>query len=156
MNPVIGWALAAIGVAAGWQAYGWQGVVLAVTVIVFWLLLQFSRALRVMKDAAGSPVGSVPSAVMLNARLKEGVRLLDILKLTRSLGERVGPPPAQPSEPESFRWRDAAGDTVTVELRRGQLTRWTLQRQAPADAPESAVASGDVVVPPAGTPPASA
>lgn len=133
MNPVIGWALAAMGVAAGWQAYGWQGVVLAVTVIVFWLLLQFSRALRVMKDAAGSPLGSVPSAVMLNAKLKEGVRLLDILKLTRSLGERVGPPPAQPQDPESFRWRDAAGDTVTVELQGGVLKRWTLQRQAPAE-----------------------
>ncbi len=133
MNPVIGWALAAMGVAAGWQAYGWQGVVLAVTVIVFWLLLQFSRALRVMKDAAGSPLGSVPSAVMLNAKLKEGVRLLDILKLTRSLGERVGPPPAQPKDPESFRWRDAAGDTVTVELQGGVLKRWTLQRQAPVE-----------------------
>ena len=48
MNPIIGWGLAAIAVAIAWQKYGWQGVAFAVTLIVFWLLLQFSRAMRVM------------------------------------------------------------------------------------------------------------
>jgi hypothetical protein len=45
-------------------------VVLAVTVVVFWLLLQFSRALRVMRRPPARPVGTVPNAVMLHARLR--------------------------------------------------------------------------------------
>ena len=124
MNPVVGWALAAAALAAGWFGYGWPGVVLAATVIVFWLLLQFNRVLRAMQQAAGRPVGSVPSAVMLHARLREGMPLLEVLKLTRSLGVRVG------DEPEAFRWQDAGGDAVRVELKRGRVGRWTLERAA--------------------------
>ena len=48
MNAWTGWALAALGVAVGWTQWGGQGVVLATTVVVFWLLLQFSRSVRVM------------------------------------------------------------------------------------------------------------
>jgi hypothetical protein len=48
-SALVGWALAVAAVAAGYVGYGWPGVVLAVTVVVFWLLLQFSRALRVMR-----------------------------------------------------------------------------------------------------------
>ena len=86
MNPVIGWSLAALAVALGHLQWGWRGVVLAVTVIVFWLLLQFGRALRVLRAAGQAPVGHVQSAVMLNAKLHPGLRLPQILALTRSLG----------------------------------------------------------------------
>lgn len=122
MNPVVGWALAAAALVAGWLSYGWPGVVLAVTVIVFWLLLQFNRVVRAMSQASGRPVGSVPNAVMFHARLRQGMTLLEVLKLTRSLGVRVG------DEPEAFRWQDEAGDAVRLELRRGRVRAWTLER----------------------------
>jgi hypothetical protein len=69
-EPALGWLLAVAAVAVGWLGYGWKGVVLAVTVVVFWLLLQFSRALRVMRAGRRRPVGTVPNAVMLHARLR--------------------------------------------------------------------------------------
>ena len=40
----LGWGLAVAAVAAGYVGYGWKGVVLAVTVAFFWLLLQFSQS----------------------------------------------------------------------------------------------------------------
>ena len=124
MNPVVGWILAAAALAAGYAGYGWPGVALAVTVIVFWLLLQFNRAMRAMTQASGRPVGTVASAVMLHARLHAGMPLLDVLKLTKSLGRRVA------DAPETFAWTDEAGDTVQVELRRGRIRAWSLQRHA--------------------------
>ncbi len=128
MNPAIGWTLAVLAVAVGFAAWGWQGVVLAITVVVFWMLLQFSRVLRVMRGAAGRPVGSIDSAVMLQAKLKPGLRLIDILPLTGSLGEKLA------DDPETFRWTDAGGDAVRVELRKGRVAAWHLDR-APGAAP---------------------
>ena len=122
MNTALGWALAAMAVAVGWIGYGWRGVVLAVTVIVFWLLLQFSRALRVLRTAAGRPIGQVPNAVMLHARLHTGMRLPEVLKITRSLGRKVT------DDPETWAWADAGGDEVRVELRDGRVSAWALQR----------------------------
>lgn len=127
MNPGPGWALAALAVAAGYVAYGWQGVVLAATLIVFWLLLQFSRALRVMRRAAARPVGTVASAAMLHARLKPGLTLLQVLPLTGSLGRRADPPGP---DSECFVWRDGGGDSVTLTLRAGRLADWRLARAA--------------------------
>ncbi len=128
MNPAFGWTLAVLAVAVGYASWGWQGVVLAITVVVFWMLLQFSRVLRVMRGAAGRPVGSVASAVMLHAKLKAGLRLIDILPLTGSLGEKLA------DDPETFRWTDAGGDAVRVELRKGRVAAWHLDR-APGAAP---------------------
>jgi hypothetical protein len=91
MGATWGWALALAAVVLGWMQWGWQGVVAAVTFVVFWLLLQFSRALKVMRQASGAPVGRVASAVMVHARLRTGMRLLDILPVTRSLGEAASP-----------------------------------------------------------------
>jgi hypothetical protein len=116
-------ALLALGaLAAGWFAYGWQGVVLAVTVIVFWLLLQFSRTLRVLRGAANSPVGHVANAVMLNAKMQQGLRLPAVIGLTGSLGHKVA------DTPETFAWRDAAGDEVRCEFVDGRCSRWLLSR----------------------------
>jgi hypothetical protein len=137
MNAMWGWALAVLAVAVGWMQWGWRGVVLAVTVVVFWLLLQFSRALRVMRLAAGAPVGEVPSAVMLHARLRTGMRLMEILPLTRSLGQRVdaatdtdGADDAVPGKNiERFAWRDTSGACVQVVLTDGRLRSWTLRRE---------------------------
>lgn len=122
MNTTLGWTLAAIGTAIGGYRFGWQGVALCVSAIVFWLLLQFTAALRAMRIASQAPVGQVKSAVMLNAKLRRGMRLIEVIRLTRSLGTRLG------DDPEEFRWTDAGDVAVTVEFRAGRCSRWTLQR----------------------------
>ena len=45
--------LVAAALIAGWTMLGWQGVVLAITVIGFWMVLQFNRATRQMRNVAG-------------------------------------------------------------------------------------------------------
>ena len=124
MNATLGWLLAVAAVTAGYAGYGWPGVLLAVSVVVFWLLLQFSRAVRVMRNATGRPVGTVDSAVMLQSRLHEGQTLAQLIKHTRSLGEKRG------DNPERYAWRDGSGDEVVVELRNGRLAQWQLVRAA--------------------------
>ena len=122
MNPIVGWGLAVVAVAAGWLSYGWQGVVMAVSVIVFWLLLQFSRAMRAMKNAAASPKGRVDSAVMLNAQLKVGMTLMQVITLTQSLGERVN------ETPETWAWADDGSSRVTLVFDGAKLRSWQLTR----------------------------
>jgi len=126
MNAFVGWILATVAVAAGYASYGWPGMVLAVTLVVFWLLLQFSRALRALRKAGAAPVGHVGSAVMLHSKLREGMTLVQVLALSGSLGERVAPP--HDGAEESWCWRDAGGVTVTVNLSRGRMQSWALQR----------------------------
>ena len=125
MDAKLGWALAVLATALGYWSYGWRGVLLAVTVVVFWLLLQFSRALRVMRRAAQAPVGMVPSAVMLQAKLSRGMRLMDIVTVSRSLGRKVR------DEPETFAWRDESGAEVEVEFVAGRCQCWRLTRPEP-------------------------
>ena len=127
MSPQLGWLLAAVGLVAGYRAYGWPGVMLAATVVVFWLLLQFSRALRALREAGAAPVGSLRSAVMLHAKLRKGMTLPQVLAATGSLGEKVDASPA--GTEESWRWRDASGAAVTVRLKRGKVVDWSLVRQ---------------------------
>lgn len=142
MNPIVGWGLAVVGVAAAWRAYGWQGVVMAVSVIVFWLLIQFSRALRVMKNAGEAPVGHVGSTVMLNAKLREGLRMMQVVTMTRSLGRKID------AQGDTWAWADDGGSEVTLEFRGGKLAKWTLVRPDP----EAAVAPA---APPAPVDPAN-
>jgi hypothetical protein len=124
MTAWVGWALAVAAVAVGYAGYGWPGVLLALGVVVFWLLLQFSRALRVLRAASQQPVGTVPNAVMLHSRLRTGLRLPQVLALTHSLGAKVA------EDPETWAWRDDAGDEVQVELRHGRVADWRLRRSA--------------------------
>jgi hypothetical protein len=131
MNSIFGWGLAVAAVALGWMKFGWQGVVLAVTVVVFWLLLQFSRAMRVMKQAAASPMGQVPSAVMFNTKLRSGMTMMQVLPLTRSLGQRIESPAAD-HQTESWRWMDEGGSYVTLTFVRGKLDHWHLHRPTQA------------------------
>jgi hypothetical protein len=122
MNPVIGWVLALLAVAAGWRGYGWPGVALAFSVIVFWLLIQFNRSVKVMRNAAGSPIGHVDSAVMFNARLSPGLPMIRVVTLTRSLGRRVA------ETPETWAWADASGAEVRIVFDRGRCKSWALTR----------------------------
>jgi uncharacterized protein (DUF58 family) len=129
MNQGLGWVLALAALAVGYAQHGWRGALLGLTVVVFWLLLQFNRAVRVMRTANRAPVGHVDSAVMLNAKLKPGMRMLDIVTLTRSLGQRLEGGEGTAGT-ERWRWRDAGGASVEVEMQRGRCRRWTLAREA--------------------------
>lgn len=123
MNPTVGWALAALALWFGWRGWGWHGVVLGITVIAFWLILQFNRALRIMRNAAGAPLGHVPSAVMMNARLKRGMPMWQIVSMARSLGRPLD------EAGERFAWADEGGAEVRLSLRRGRLHEWQLVRR---------------------------
>ena len=128
ITPVLGVIL----VAAAWRAYGWGGVAIAVTGVVMWVLLHFTRLTQVLKRTANQPIGYVGSAVMLNAKLKPGVNLLHVLALTRSLGERLS---VEGAQPEIYRWTDGSASSVTAEFANGKLVKWTLLRPPAEVAP---------------------
>lgn len=132
--PVLGIVIVAIA----WRGWGWPGVALAVGGIVMWMLLHFTRMMKVLQGAANRPVGWCDSAVMLNAKLRPGVNLLHVMALTKAIGEQVSPKEAQP---EIYRWTDGSGSSVTCEFARGKLVKWVLFRpqaateEAPPPAP---------------------
>jgi hypothetical protein len=121
----------AIALGAGaWRAGGWAGLALVGSALLFWFLLHYTRLINVMKRAANRPIGYVGSAVMLNAKLKQGSALLHVMALTQSMGERLSPEGAQP---EAYRWTDAGGSQVTAEFEGGKLQRWQLDRPSPPE-----------------------
>ncbi|MBX3603666.1 MAG: hypothetical protein KF788_00265 [Piscinibacter sp.] len=132
MSPLLGWGLAALLLLLAWEGYGWRGALLAVTAIVFWLLLQFNRSLRVMKNAGQAPVGRIDSAVMLNARLRPGMTLLQVIALTRSLGRRLD------EAGDLWCWEDDSGSRVELHFAAGKLQRFTLERPPADEAPPPA------------------
>jgi hypothetical protein len=117
----------------GYHSYGWPGVAGAAGALVMWMLLHFTRMLQVLRRAANRPKGHVDSSVMLNARLHPGVSLMQVVALTRSLGELHS---AAGEQPEVFRWTDTGHSFVECEFRNGKLVTWRLDRppQALADA----------------------
>ncbi len=123
MNPIFGWTLALVALVAGFALNGWQGLMLAVTIIAFWMLLQFSQIMRVMRGAAQSPVGYVASAVMLNAKLHVGMRVIDVVRLTQSLGRKL-----DQASLEVLAWQDKDGDRVEASFNAGRLVSWQLHR----------------------------
>jgi hypothetical protein len=125
MNPILGWALAALFVALAWQAYGWRGALAAFSAVVFWLLLQFNRVTRSMRAASQRPVGHVDNAVMLHAKLQPGMTMLEVIALTRSLGRKLG------EGEDDWAWSDDGGSTVRLHFARGKLARHELDRPAP-------------------------
>ena len=73
----------------------------------------------------GDVIGYVGSAVMLNARLAEGVNLMHVVAMTQALGELLSP---EGADPEVYRWTDGTQSHVTCEFRHGKLVKWTLVR----------------------------
>ena len=131
--------IAAGGVAAivlGWNMARWPGVALVVGGIIMWMLLHFTRMMKVLERASNRPVGYCDSAVMLNAKLKPGMALLHVVAMTKALGEQLSP---KEEQPEVFRWSDAGASSVTCEFQDGKLVKWNLERpqenagQAPGD-----------------------
>ena len=113
----------------GYHWYGWPGVAGAVGALVMWMLLHFTRMLQVLRRASHRPKGHVESSVMLNARLHPGVSLMQVVALSRSLGELRSPAGEQP---EVFRWTDTGQSFVECEFQGGKLATWRLDRPVPA------------------------
>ena len=119
--PVLG----VVVVAVAYRGFGWPGVALAASGIVMWMLLHFTRMMKVLQRASNRPVGYCDSAVMLNAKLRPGVNLLHVIAMTRALGEQLSP---KEQQPEIYRWTDGSASTVTCEFARGKLVKWELFR----------------------------
>ncbi|AMM24542.1 glycerate kinase [Variovorax sp. PAMC 28711] len=113
-----------------YRSFGWPGVAVAAGGIVMFLLLHFTRTMQVLKRATDRPIGSVASAVMLNAKLKPRVTLLHVVAMTRSLGELRTPPDQQP---ETYRWTDGGQSHVDAVFLNGKLQSWGLTRPPTED-----------------------
>ncbi|MDB5730926.1 MAG: hypothetical protein JWQ03_821 [Variovorax sp.] len=134
--PLAGIAL----LAAGYMNNGWAGVALVGGGILMFLLLHFTRTMKVLKRATDRPIGHVASAVMLNAKLKPGMTLLHVVAMTRALGELRSLPDTQP---ELYRWTDGGGSFVDAEFAGGKLRKWGLVRpQAEPEAVSDASTAG--------------
>jgi len=132
LQKIFGPVIAVVLVVVAWQNYGWKGVAFVVTGIVMWMLMHFTRMMKVLQRASDRPVGYCDSAVMLNAKLKPGVNLLHVMAMTRSLGELLS---EKDTQPEIFRWTDSTASSVTCEFASGKLVKWSLFRpEAPAEA----------------------
>ena len=132
--PILG----VVVVAVAYRGYGWPGVALAAGGIVMWMLLHFTRMMKVLQRASSRPVGYCDSAVMLNAKLRPGVNLLHVIAMTRALGEQLSP---KEQQPEVYRWTDGSASSVTCEFARGKLVKWELLR------PEAAREAGETPAP---------
>jgi len=108
-----------------YRAYGWAGLALAAACVCMWALLHMSRMLMVLRRTAQNPVGSVASAVMLQSRLQKGMTLLQVLALTRALGQALD---TTVQLTEVYQWLDAGGDAVRCTFAHGKLAHWELQR----------------------------
>jgi hypothetical protein len=127
--PILG----VVVVAVAYRGYGWPGVAIAVGGIVMWMLLHFTRLMKVLQRASHRPIGYCDSAVMLNAKLRPGVNLLHVMAMTKAIGEQLS---AKEQQPEVYRWTDGTASHVTCEFRNGKLVKWELFR--PQAAPEPA------------------
>ena len=115
------------------RAFAWWGFSLTASGILFWLLLHATRVMKTMESAAQRPMGQVDNAVMLHATLHPGQRLLEVIGLAHSLGQRT--PHEDPSQ-EAFVWQDGHGDQVWAVFAEGRLTQSSLRRAASGEAPQ--------------------
>lgn len=109
------------------RAFGWWGFSLVSSGIVFWLLQLTTRLMNTMERAADQPVGTVNNAVMFHAQLHPGLRLLNVIVLAASLGQRL---PSDDKTMDVFEWRDGSNDGVRCHFQEGRLRQWTLVRAA--------------------------
>jgi hypothetical protein len=119
---VLGLAVLLFG---SFRAFGWWGFSLVSSGIVFWLLQLSTRLMQTMERAADQPVGTVANAVMFHAQLHHGLRLLNVIGLAASLGQRIS---NEDKNTDVFEWRDTGGDSVQCRFDEGRLQHWSLLR----------------------------
>jgi hypothetical protein len=160
LAPVMGVVLLALA----YRAYQWQGVALVVSGGLLWALLHYTRMIKILGQAAKKPMGYVDSAVMLNAKLREGLTLLQVIEITRSLGQKcVGfevstPTPARANSiahhngegaelprdqgREWLMWSDHSDCRVECQFNNGRLSAYQLIRPlASAESRDTVVSS---------------
>lgn len=118
------------GSALAYRSYGWAGIAVVVTFLVFGILLHFTRLMTILKRAANRPIGHVDSAVMLNAKLKPGATLMHVVAMTRALGLLKS---AKDTQPEIFEWKDGTDSVVTCTFVGGKLASHVLVRPDPPE-----------------------
>ena len=134
LRTTLWWAAIALAFWGVWRQYGGLGVLLGFSMLAFWVTIQFSQVMRVLRRAADRPKGTVAHALKMHVKLKQGMKLVDVIGMTGSLGEMLSPPNQQP---EVFRWRDPKGDAVTVRFQDGRVLDHQIERvdaEAPAEA----------------------
>jgi hypothetical protein len=139
LRPFLFPALALALAFAAWRSYGWQGLILAVLMMVFWVLLHLTKLMRLLQAAAERPVGKVRDAWGLNKRLRRGKSLADVMRLTHSLGERHT---EAGQDPEIMSWTDERGHRVRCTFVKGRLQSFELQL-AGTEATEEGSTHGD-------------
>lgn len=113
---------------AAWRSYGAQGLLLAVLMLSFWLMLHFTKLMRLLRTVAARPMGRTRDAAALHARLKPGMAMVDVIRLTLSIGELRTPPD---TEPEERRWADDTGQAVVCRFEHGRLVSFQLAPVGP-------------------------
>ena len=106
----------------------WMGVGLALSAMVTWLLLHYTRLIHIFNKASKRPIGYVDSAVMMHVKIKKGMPLLKVIALTKSLGKKEGELSNPPVDPEVYTWTDASESTVRCVFMGGRLSTWDLHR----------------------------
>lgn len=104
---------------AAWRSYGWQGLVLAMLMSSFWVLLHFTKLMRLLRAAAARPKGIVADIPALQRHLRPGMPMHEVVRRTACLGER----PADATTDEVFDWRDAQGRALRLHFEAGRLAR---------------------------------
>lgn len=123
LRPFLYPAVALAAIAIGWWSYGIQGLLLAGGIVTFWLLLHFSRLMRLLRAAARRPVGHVSDARLLSLNLRTGMPLMEVIRRTHSLGLQRSPPD---QDPQVLEWADEQGYTVSCTFERSRLTAFEL------------------------------
>jgi hypothetical protein len=113
---------------AAWRSYGVPGLLLAVLMLSFWLLLHFTKLMRLLRTVAARPMGRTRDAEALRARLKPSMAMVDVIRLTLSIGQLRTPPD---TEPEERHWLDDTGQAVVCRFEHGRLVSFRLEPASP-------------------------
>lgn len=129
-------ALAAALAYAAWRSYGWPGLILAVLMLSFWLLLHFTKLMRLLRTVADRPMGRVRDANALAQHLKHGMPLVNVMRMTLSIGLLRSLPN---TDPEVRTWSDEAGRAAVCTFEHGRLVSFRLEAEDAQDQPTAAL-----------------
>jgi len=119
---------------AGWKSYGWQGLLLALLMSSFWVLLHFTKLMRLLRAAATRPLGEVQDVRALQGRLRPGMPMHEVIRQSACLGKREAG--EANGSTEDFVWHDAQGRTLRLRFDHGRLRR--IERRDPPATSEAA------------------
>ena len=127
-NNILIPAVALVLIIWAYDSMQWLGVGMAVSAMVTWFLLHYTRLIHIFNRASKRPIGFVDRAVMMHVKIKKGMPLLKVSALTKSLGQKQGEMSNPPIDPEIYTWTDASNSVVRCEFVGGRLTTWELHR----------------------------